>query len=232
MADEVVSQANALGRKNERGGTIYCIGMEGTELVKIGITRRAISTRLADLQVGCPFRLSLLGYVDVADSLESVEKTIHRLLEDAHRQGEWFAVDIDQAKLESLVRRAQEFLADYAHPLLPMAYPDRPAPLAESSCLPLETAPDHENRDEALSEIITWWKLRKDVLHKTKDPRRQTGRATYHVEVRWIEAIRALADLEGLSLAYVVNEAFRQYFEKSRGCKSSGMSDLRLFPPA
>jgi hypothetical protein len=42
---------------------------------------------------------------------------------------------------------------------------------------------------------------------------RQTERITYHVEQRWIEAIRRQADLDGFTYTQIVNEAFRQYFE-------------------
>jgi len=38
-------------------------------------------------------------------------------------------------------------------------------------------------------------------------------RITFHVERRWIEAIRRQADLDGLTITQVVNQAFRQHFE-------------------
>jgi hypothetical protein len=38
-------------------------------------------------------------------------------------------------------------------------------------------------------------------------------RPTFHVERRWIEAIRRQADLDGFTYTQIVNEAFRQYFE-------------------
>jgi hypothetical protein len=40
-------------------------------------------------------------------------------------------------------------------------------------------------------------------------------RITFHVERRWIETIRRQADLDGLTITQIVNEAFRQYFERS-----------------
>ena len=44
------------------------------------------------------------------------------------------------------------------------------------------------------------------------DPERALQRQTYHVEKRFIEAIRREADLQGLTYAAVVNRAFAQYF--------------------
>jgi hypothetical protein len=46
------------------------------------------------------------------------------------------------------------------------------------------------------------------------DASRKTERTTFHVEQRWIEAIRRQADLDHLSITQVVNEAFRRYFER------------------
>jgi hypothetical protein len=45
-------------------------------------------------------------------------------------------------------------------------------------------------------------------------PERQLERQTYHVEKRFIEAVRREADLTGESYAAVVNRAFAQYFAR------------------
>jgi predicted DNA binding CopG/RHH family protein len=65
----------------------------------------------------------------------------------------------------------------------------------------------------ALQEIVTWWQDRKATLEQAQDASRQTERITFHVEQRWIEAIRRQADLDGFTYTQIVNEAFRQYFE-------------------
>ena len=65
----------------------------------------------------------------------------------------------------------------------------------------------------ALQEIVAWWQDRKAVLEQAQDASRQTERITFHVEQRWIEAIRRQADLDGFTYTQIVNEAFRQYFE-------------------
>jgi hypothetical protein len=64
-----------------------------------------------------------------------------------------------------------------------------------------------------LQELATWWQGRKDTLAQACDATQETERITFHVERRWIEAIRRQADLDGLTITQVVNQAFRQHFE-------------------
>jgi hypothetical protein len=64
-----------------------------------------------------------------------------------------------------------------------------------------------------LQELVAWWQDRKATLAQASDASRQTERITFHVEQRWIEAIRRQADLDHLTITQIVNEAFRKYFE-------------------
>ena len=64
-----------------------------------------------------------------------------------------------------------------------------------------------------LQEVVVWWQERKATLQKASDATRETERTTFHVERRWIDAIRRQADLDGLTYTQIVNEAFRRYFE-------------------
>jgi predicted ArsR family transcriptional regulator len=64
-----------------------------------------------------------------------------------------------------------------------------------------------------LQEIVVWWQERKATLHQANDASRETERTTFHVERRWVDAIRRQADLDHLTITHVVNEAFRQLFE-------------------
>ena len=64
-----------------------------------------------------------------------------------------------------------------------------------------------------LQELVIWWQERKATLHQASDASQQTDRITFHVERRWIEAIRRQADLDSLTITQVVNEAFKQYFD-------------------
>ena len=63
-----------------------------------------------------------------------------------------------------------------------------------------------------LQELVSWWQERKATPHQASDTSKQR-RTTFHVEQRWIEAIRRQADLDGFTYTQIVNEAFRQYFE-------------------
>jgi len=65
-----------------------------------------------------------------------------------------------------------------------------------------------------LQELAAWWQSRKDALTQACDTTQETERITFHVERRWIEAIRRQADLDGLTITQVVNAAFRQHFER------------------
>jgi len=65
-----------------------------------------------------------------------------------------------------------------------------------------------------LQELAAWWQNRKATLAQACDTTLETERITFHVERRWIEAIRREADLDGLTITQVVNQAFRQHFER------------------
>jgi hypothetical protein len=73
--------------------------------------------------------------------------------------------------------------------------------------------PDGDNLT-VLAEMVVWWQERKAALAKAQDGNRATERTTFHVEKRWLNAIRRLADLDGLTHTHIVNEAFRHYFER------------------
>jgi predicted DNA binding CopG/RHH family protein len=81
-----------------------------------------------------------------------------------------------------------------------------------------DSLPVHENPMIglilALQEIVAWWQSCNATLEHAQDASRQTKRITFHVEQRWIEAVRRQADLDGLTYTQIVNEAFRQYFEQ------------------
>lgn len=67
---------------------------------------------------------------------------------------------------------------------------------------------------QALRELVAWWHERTATIERASDASRQTERITFHVEQRWIEAIRKKSDLDEMTLTQIVNEAFRQYFER------------------
>ena len=63
-----------------------------------------------------------------------------------------------------------------------------------------------------LQEVLDWWRERKQTLTHSLDESRKHRRQTYHVEERFINAIRRAADLERIDLAEIVNRAFARYF--------------------
>ena len=72
---------------------------------------------------------------------------------------------------------------------------------------------DFTARDlEDLQALLTWWRARQQQLEDADHPERHLERQTYHVERRFIEAVRREADLTGESYAAIVNRAFAQYF--------------------
>ena len=65
-------------------------------------------------------------------------------------------------------------------------------------------------------DMRVWWEERKALLEKASDASQDTERTTFHVERRWVEAIRRQADLDHLTITQVVNRAFQTFFtEKS-----------------
>jgi hypothetical protein len=60
--------------------------------------------------------------------------------------------------------------------------------------------------------MLMWWRDRQRLVQDAATPERQLERQTYHIEKRFIEAVRHEADLTGESYAAVVNRAFAQYF--------------------
>jgi hypothetical protein len=62
-----------------------------------------------------------------------------------------------------------------------------------------------------LQELAQWWRSRREALQDGEP--RKTERVTFHVEQRWIAAIRQQADQDGTSITHVVNQAFRQFFQ-------------------
>ena len=70
-----------------------------------------------------------------------------------------------------------------------------------------------ETGDE-LQEMLAWWRERKRALQIEADTEQETQRQTYHVQKRYIEAIRRAADLERVSIMEIVNRAFKQFFDE------------------
>jgi hypothetical protein len=65
-----------------------------------------------------------------------------------------------------------------------------------------------------LQDLVAEWRARKAIRRGPYDASRETQLKTYHVEKRHIDRIATYAKEMGLKQSEVVNEAFRQFFER------------------
>jgi hypothetical protein len=63
-----------------------------------------------------------------------------------------------------------------------------------------------------LQAVAHWWQERQILAQQDDAPERKLTRQTYHVEQRYIDAVKQEADRTGESHAAVVNRAFARYF--------------------
>jgi hypothetical protein len=63
-----------------------------------------------------------------------------------------------------------------------------------------------------LQALAHWWQERQRLAQQDETPDRKLVRQTYHIEQRYINAVRREADRTGESYAAVVNRAFARYF--------------------
>ena len=63
-----------------------------------------------------------------------------------------------------------------------------------------------------LQALAHWWQERHRLAQEDDTPERKLVRQTYHIEQRYIDAVRREADLTRESYAAVVNRAFARYF--------------------
>jgi hypothetical protein len=68
-------------------GCIYFVQPTDGGLIKIGQTRNSPQKRLAELQIGCPVPLELLG---VLPGTIEHERSLHRRFADLRQHNEWF----------------------------------------------------------------------------------------------------------------------------------------------
>jgi DNA-binding XRE family transcriptional regulator len=92
------------------GGTVYAIGTEPGQPIKIGSTNGNVQHRLRALQIGHPSLLHVFAHVAVDMDARRIEKTIHTFLKEERQRGEWFSINIDQVQLEALIVRAVQWI--------------------------------------------------------------------------------------------------------------------------
>ena len=88
--------------------------------------------------------------------------------------------------------------------------PHEPAPTLQGMALPMRLLEDLQQTWPELQELLSWWRARH---RQAQEPPQKLARVTYHVQPKWIEAVKQEADRTGESYAAVVDRAFLQYFE-------------------
>jgi hypothetical protein len=113
---------------------------------------------------------------------------------------------IPRSTLQDRLKRLQVY---EVHRGTPTIIPKRPPAVDLSPQSPAEL--DAIKVD--LLEVAAWWRARK---MRRVDPRppRETQRWTIHIDKRWVEAVKEMAESEGTSQADIVDRAFRQFFER------------------
>lgn len=87
---------------------IQAFGEKQLRQIKIGSSRNP-TARLAELQVGSPVKLKLLGTVKCKSEqhARSVERLAHNIFHKQRRRGEWFRLsEKHYAQIRSLIERA------------------------------------------------------------------------------------------------------------------------------
>src|SRR5438874_1847240 len=104
--------------------------------------------------------------------------------------------------------------ASYSFPTPPGADEPEVAPRAPSppAALSPALAADLTAAWPDLQALAHWWQERHRLAQEDDTPERKLVRQTYHIEQRYIEAVRRESDRTGESYAAVVNRAFARYF--------------------
>ena len=104
--------------------------------------------------------------------------------------------------------------APYSLPAPPEADDPGRMPHAESPSVGLSPARLEELTAlwPDLQALAHWWQERQHLAQQEEAPDRKLTRQTYHVEQRYINAVKQEADRTGESHAAIVNRAFAQYF--------------------
>ena len=81
--------------------------MKCQEYYKIGITGNP-RKRLVDLQIGNPFKISLVGSYGLGNDVSSIETLLHGVVAKKRFSGEWFTLSVSEVELlDSLLREVE-----------------------------------------------------------------------------------------------------------------------------
>lgn len=98
-------------------GYLYIIKVEGFEIYKIGIAKTDLNLgqRMASIQTGCPFRITLTACYRCSNYL-NLEKLIHYKFKGCRTYGEWFKIDVLQELTDYIYAKGQDIETGYVPP--------------------------------------------------------------------------------------------------------------------
>ncbi|MDB5447631.1 MAG: Mx8p19 [Phenylobacterium sp.] len=97
MSEIGASEARSDGKRRPGAAVVYFVRATILGLVKIGVASD-IRSRLANLQVGSPDRLELVGVMRAKDALAK-EMELHGRFRADHSHGEWFRMSPELSRL-------------------------------------------------------------------------------------------------------------------------------------
>lgn len=92
---------------NSNTPLVYLIKMVNDDktLYKIGITKNKISTRIKNIQTGCPYKIEIVDTY-VSEYSRMIEKTLHNYFSYNHTHGEWFELSCsEEFKFKSMCEK-------------------------------------------------------------------------------------------------------------------------------
>jgi hypothetical protein len=100
------------------GSYLYIVRCADTDFYKVGISKINPRYRLAQLQTGCPYELTMQHLFKCA-APEALEIEVHGVLAQHHVRGEWF--ELTEGELEALVVRIATKVTEGLCPQLRLA---------------------------------------------------------------------------------------------------------------
>jgi len=81
---------------------------EDKTLYKIGFTRDKISTRVKNIQTGCPYKIEIVDTFESEHS-KKIEKTLHNFFSYNNTHGEWFELSCtEEFKFRSMCEKYEK----------------------------------------------------------------------------------------------------------------------------
>jgi IS30 family transposase len=141
------------------------------------------------------------------------EKRLRQLLaQDLSQREIAKRLKIPRTTLQREIKRLDQVSASVGTPAVNTGTHQPVAPTLPLADLGALSAEDVERAREDFWSMLQWWRGHR-ARQVDSGVHQKTARATYHVENRWIERIKWEAEMEGVTIAAIVNRAFQRYFE-------------------